>query len=147
MDSTKLYTIGFTRKSAQVFFGLLEDAHVRRVLDIRLNNTSQLAGFAKQPDLTFFLKRILGITCLHMPELAPTPQILDAYKAKQIDWAAYEKEFRSLMEQRHIENVVTPQLADGACLLCSEQEPDRCHRRLVAEYLRSMWTDVDVIHL
>jgi len=142
-----IYTIGFTKKSAQEFFGLLEKARVQRVLDIRLNNLSQLAGFTKQPDLAFFLKRILGIACLHLPELAPTPQILEAYKATRMDWAAYEREFRSLMQERHIESIVTPQLADSACLLCSEPKPDRCHRRLVAEYLQSLWANVQVVHL
>jgi uncharacterized protein (DUF488 family) len=147
MSSITLYTIGFTRKSAEEFFGLLEGAGVQRVLDIRLNNVSQLAGFTKQPDLAFFLKRILGIGCLHMPELAPTPEILEAYRARRINWATYEKQFQSLIEERHIENLVTPQLAENACLLCSEPKADRCHRRLVAEYLQSRWAGVRVVHL
>jgi uncharacterized protein (DUF488 family) len=147
MASVTLYTIGFTKKTAEEFFRLLETAGVKRVLDIRLNNVSQLAGFTKQPDLAFFLKRILGLPYLHMPQLAPTPEILEAYKKKQMDWATYEGRFKSLMVERHVENLVSPQLADNACLLCSEPTAEHCHRRLVAEYLQSTWSEVRVVHL
>lgn len=147
MDSVTVYTLGFTQKNAQEFFGLLERAGVQRVLDIRLNNRSQLAGFTKQPDLAFFLKRILGVDCQHMPELAPTPEILDAYKARRMDWATYEKRFRSLLVERRIESLITRSMAQNVCLLCSEPTAERCHRRLVAEYLQGLWPDVRVVHL
>jgi len=147
MAPITIFTNGFSRKSAAEFFSLLEKAGVRRVLDIRLNNTSQLAGFAKRDDLAYFLKAIGSIAYEHRPELAPTKEILDAYKKKRLNWAEYEERFTTLLAERQIENILTPSSLDHACLLCSEPKADKCHRRLVAEYLQARWGDVKVVHL
>jgi uncharacterized protein (DUF488 family) len=117
------------------------------VIDIRLNNVSQLAGFTKEQDLPYFLQEIVGIKYVHKPELAPTKDILTAYKKKEINWLEYEKRFHQLLSERRIENVITPQDADKSCLLCSEPKPDKCHRRLTAEYLRELWGNVKIVHL
>lgn len=143
----KLFTIGFTQKSAEAFFGRLSRAGVKRVIDIRLNNVSQLAGFAKRDDLRYFLKAICGIDYIHLPELAPTQEILDHFKKKKGDWLAYEKEFRSLLSQRKPEETLSRDLFDSACLLCSEDRPDHCHRRLVAEHLAKKWGNLEIVHL
>lgn len=143
----KLFTIGFTKKSAEDFFSRLQRAGVRRVVDIRLNNTSQLAGFAKADDLQYFLKAIAGIDYVHVPELCPTQEILDAFKKGKGPWDDYERDFNRLIEKRRISETVPRALLDGACLLCSEDPPERCHRRLVAEHLRERWRDVEIVHL
>jgi uncharacterized protein (DUF488 family) len=143
----RVFTIGFTKKSARRFFELLRESGAKRVVDVRLNNVSQLAGFAKKDDLAYFLKEICGIDYIHLPELAPTQQILDAYKKQKGDWKTYEMDFLRLMKQRRIENTVSQEsIADG-CLLCSEDKPHHCHRRLVAEYLKQQWGDVEIAHL
>jgi uncharacterized protein YeaO (DUF488 family) len=106
-----------------------------------------LAGFTKQPDLAFFLRRILGMECVPLPQLAPSKEILRAYQKKGIDWPQYERQFNDLLAGRRVEESVPPALLDKGCLLCSEPKPDRCHRRLAAEYFRSQWRDVDIVHL
>lgn len=143
----KIYTIGFTKTSAELFFTRLQKAGVKKVLDVRLNNVSQLAGFAKKNDLRYFLKAICGIEYAHRPELAPTQEILDAYKKEGGQWADYEKRFLELMASRRIEQTVPRDAVDGACLLCSEDKPHHCHRRLVAEYLKDKWGDLEIAHL
>jgi uncharacterized protein (DUF488 family) len=143
----KIYTIGFTKKSAETFFTELKAARVRRLVDVRLNNTSQLAAFAKKDDLCYFTKEICGIEYLHLPILAPTEEILDAYKKRKGDWRVYEERFVELMRSRRIEDAVTRESMDGACLLCSEETAEHCHRRLVAEYLREKWGEVEIEHL
>jgi uncharacterized protein (DUF488 family) len=142
-----IFTIGFTRKTAEQFFTLLENARVRRVLDIRLNNVSQLAGFAKKDDLRFLLQRVAGIGYVHLPDLAPTQDMLDALKKNKGPWADYEKKFLALIAQRQIETKVPRDLLHQGCLLCSEDTPDHCHRRLVAEYLQRAWDNVEITHL
>ena len=143
----KIFTIGFTKKSAETFFTRLKNAGVRRLIDVRLNNVSQLAGFTKKDDLRYFSKAICGIDYLHLAELAPTAEILDPYKkAKNGDWQLYERQFLDLMRSRHIETTAQELLEDG-CLLCSEERPHHCHRRLVAEYLREHWGNVQIEHL
>lgn len=142
----KLFTIGFTKKSAEDFFSRLKKAGVRKLVDVRLNNVSQLAGFAKRDDLRYFVKKLCGITYEHLPELAPTKDILDEYKKNKGEWSAYEEKFLKLMTQRRIEEMDKTKL-DGGCLLCSEDKPHHCHRRLVAEYLRGKWNDVEIVHL
>src|SRR5580658_8570643 len=133
----KLFTIGFTKKSAETFFTRLKNAGVKRLIDVRLNNVSQLAGFTKRDDLRYFTKAICNIGYVHLPELAPTAEILDPYKkAKNGDWALYERQFLDLMRERHIERTMSREILDGSCLLCSEEKPHHCHRRLVAEYLK-----------
>ena len=143
----KIFTIGFTKKSAESFFTKLAKSRVRRLIDVRLNNVSQLAGFTKKDDLRYFTKSICNIDYLHLPELAPTAAILDPYKkAKNGDWDLYQRQFLDLMQSRQIENISRDTL-DGACLLCSEDKPHHCHRRLVAEYLKASWNDVEIEHL
>ncbi len=143
----KLFTIGFTKKSAEEFFSLLIDSGVRRIIDIRLNNRSQLAGFAKQDDLKYFLLTIGRIEYLHMPEWAPTKEILDVYKKEKGDWTIFEKDFTTLINERNIEAEVSADLLDHACLLCSEQTAEHCHRRLVAEYLAQKIGAIEICHL
>jgi uncharacterized protein (DUF488 family) len=143
----KLFTIGFTKKTAEKFFGLLRGSGARRVVDVRLNNVSQLAGFAKKDDLAFFLKELAGMEYVHLPELAPTQEMLDAYKKGKGGWQLYEQRFLSLMRERKIEEKLPRSLFEDACLLCSEDKPHQCHRRLVAEYLQQHWGDVEVKHL
>jgi uncharacterized protein (DUF488 family) len=140
-------TIGFTKKSAQDFFTLLQRAGVKRVVDVRLNNVSQLAGFTKMDDLRYFLRAIGGIDYVHLPELAPTQEMLDLYKKQKGAWSDYEKRFLDLMASRHIEDKVPKDVINGGCLLCSEDKPHHCHRRLVAEYLANHWGDVQTKHL
>jgi len=144
---TTLYTIGFAKKNAREFFTVLKEARVSVVIDIRLNNVSQLAGFTKKQDLQYFLQEIAGVEYAHKPEFAPTKEILDAYRKKEIDWSEYEKQFCRLLTERKIEDIITQQSAHKACLLCSEPTPEKCHRRLVAEYLREHWQNVEVVHL
>jgi uncharacterized protein (DUF488 family) len=143
----KVLTIGFTKKSAEAFFTKLKRSGAKRIVDVRLNNVSQLAGFAKRNDLQFFLKEICGMDYVHVPELAPTQDILDEYKKNKGDWSVYEQKFIELMRQREIEKKVDPAVIADGCLLCSEDKPHHCHRRLVAEYLKSHWGDVDVSHI
>lgn len=145
--SVNLFTIGFTKKSAKFFFDTLTNAGVKRVIDTRLNNVSQLAGFTKRVDLEYFLKKIGGIDYIHILELAPTQDILDAYKKNKGDWETYEKTFLQLISDRQIEKKVSPELIDGGCLLCSEAKPHHCHRRLVAEYLSNKWGNISICHL
>lgn len=144
---TKTFTIGFTKKSAKQFFTKLRDAGVKQLLDVRLNNSSQLAGFAKRDDLIFFLKELGGIEYLHVPDLAPTKELLDAYKKHGGDWRVYEDAFLELMSKRAIETKLTSEMFDGSCLLCSEHLPKLCHRRLVVEYLDNHWGDMSVTHI
>jgi uncharacterized protein (DUF488 family) len=146
-DSIILFTIGFTKKSAQQFFDALIKAGVRRVVDTRLNNVSQLAGFTKRPDLEYFLQKIGNIEYLHLLDLAPTKDILDAYKKKGGDWQTYEKQFLQLITERKIDQKISPDLLDGGCLLCSEPTPHHCHRRLVAEYLSQKLGTIKIHHL
>jgi uncharacterized protein (DUF488 family) len=143
----KVYTIGFTKTTAEKFFGRIQKAGVKRVLDVRLNNVSQLAGFAKKDDLRYFLRAICSVDYVHRPEIAPAQDMLDAYKKDGGDWASYEKSFLELMARRRVEDLVSRESVDGACLLCSEDKPHHCHRRLVAEYLRSKWGDLSIEHL
>jgi uncharacterized protein (DUF488 family) len=143
----KVHTIGFTKTTAEKFFNRIQKAAVRRVLDVRLNNVSQLAGFAKKDDLRYFLRSICSVDYMHRPELAPTQEMLDAYKKNGGDWAAYEQSFLELMARRRVEDLVPRESVDGACLLCSEDKPHYCHRRLVAEYLRSKWGELSIEHL
>jgi uncharacterized protein (DUF488 family) len=139
MSEATISTIGFTKTTAEGFFERLLKSGVRRLIDVRLHNTSQLSGFAKSDDLAYFLNKIGGIQYTHQPLLAPTDAMLKAYKKEKGDWRTYEERFLSLMAERHIEERLKPELLDGACLLCSEATPHHCHRRLVCEYLNSKW--------
>ncbi len=130
-----IYTIGFTKKSAETFFKFIKQSNVKTLIDVRLNNVSQLAGFAKKDDLKYFLSELCSVNYIHVPDLAPTKEILNPYQDKKIKWDAYEDLFMNLMAKRNIEKVITKDLLDQGCLLCSEHEPHHCHRRLVVEYL------------
>ena len=147
MEQLHTFTIGFTKKSAKSFFTKLNDAGVVRIVDVRLNNSSQLAGFAKRDDLEFFLKGLYDIEYVHLPELAPTKCILDEYKKNQGDWSVYEQEFLELMDKRSIQTSVPRELIEGGCLLCSEHLPEQCHRRLVVEYLARHWGNIQTTHI
>ena len=143
----KIHTIGFTKKTAREFFETLRASGARRLVDVRLNNVSQLAGFAKKQDLAYFLEKICGMEYLHLPLLAPTQDILDQYKKRNGDWQIYEKSFLGLMRDRKIEQALSREVLANSCLLCSEEKPQHCHRRLVAEYLQEHWGDVEICHL
>ena len=147
MANIQLFTIGFTKKNANTFFTLLKHNNVKRVIDVRLNNVSQLAGFAKRDDLIYFLKELCDIKYVHMPKFAPTKQILDEYKKGKGDWGEYVEKFGQLIRDRQIEKTVALEDLDGACLLCSEHIPDQCHRRLIAEYLKSNYKEINIVHL
>ena len=147
-DIIKTYTIGFTKKNADRFFSLLRLSDTKKLIDVRLNNGSQLAGFAKKNDLKFFLQELCGIEYIHIPELAPTKHILDQYKKHGGSWYVYENEFNQLMADRNIEKIVKKDMLNYSCLLCSEHEPIHCHRRLVVEYLNCQWKEsISVDHL
>jgi uncharacterized protein (DUF488 family) len=142
-----VYTIGFTKKNAAQFFEKLRDAGVKRVVDVRLNNSSQLAGFSKRDDLKYFLNKILGIDYVEQPLLAPTQPMLDQYKKNGGDWDIYERAFLDLMSERKIEDKISPAEIAGGCLLCSEDKPHHCHRRLAAEYLQQRWGNLQISHI
>ena len=144
----EIYSIGFTQKTAEQFFVLLKRAGLRRLLDVRLNNVSQLAGFAKRQDLPFFLREICNMEYRHEPLLAPTQEILDAYKKEKGSWPEYQSKFLALLATRRIEEALDRSLFSvPSVLLCSEPTPEHCHRRLVLEYLSKKWGDVQAIHL
>jgi uncharacterized protein (DUF488 family) len=144
----EIYSIGFTQKSAAQFFGALKSAGIRRLMDVRLNNTSQLAAFAKAADLPYFLRELCGASYVHEPLLAPTQDMLDAYKKKKGSWADYEEEFLALMSQRDIESLLDrDSFEERTVLLCSEHKAEQCHRRLVLEYLARHWGNVTICHL
>jgi uncharacterized protein (DUF488 family) len=142
----KIFTIGFTKTTAENFFERLKKSGTNAIVDVRLNNVSQLAGFAKRDDLKYFAKTVCGIEYRHIQKLAPTKDILDEYKKNGGEWSIYEEKFLKLMSSRHIESI-DKHLLDGACLLCSEDKPHHCHRRLVVEYLTHYWGDLQIVHL
>jgi uncharacterized protein (DUF488 family) len=142
-----LYTIGFTKKSAEEFFNILIKNSVRRIIDTRLNNKSQLAGFSKEEDLKYFLKKISNIDYVYMPQWAPTEEILNGYRKKLINWQEYEKKYTDILKERNILKKLDLSILEDACLLCSEDKPEHCHRRLLAEYLSSYNNNIKIIHL
>jgi uncharacterized protein (DUF488 family) len=144
----EIYTIGFTQTTAEHFFKRLADAGVERLLDVRLNNSSQLAGFAKAKDLPYFLRELVGATYEHEPLLAPTQELLDEYKKRKGDWSTYEARFLDLMQSREIETALAiSDFETPTALLCSEATAESCHRRLVCEYLAGRWPSVGAVHL
>jgi uncharacterized protein (DUF488 family) len=144
----EIYTIGFTQTTAEHFFGRLRAAGIQRLLDVRLNNSSQLAGFAKAKDLPYFLRELVGATYEHESLLAPTQELLDEYKKRKGDWESYERCFLDLMAERQIERALSPaEFELPTALLCSEATAENCHRRLVCEYLADRWSDVRPVHL
>ena len=147
MNNIKLYTIGFAKKNAEAFFGKLMEAGVEKLIDIRLNNISQLAGFTKKDDLIYFLKKICDCDYAHIPQLAPTKEILDAYKKKEISWSKYEQRFKDLLNSRKAHTLLGSSEINMTCLLCSEPTPEKCHRRLVAEFLKNHFKGIEITHL
>ena len=143
----KIFTIGFTGKSAESFFSLLEENNIKKLIDVRLNNVSQLAAFAKKNDLEFFLKKILSCEYIHMPDLAPTEIILDNFKNKIITWDVYTVEYIKLLGSRNITSFLKKDEIVDSVFLCSEHQPKFCHRRLLAEYLQKQWDDFEIVHL
>lgn len=144
----RIHTIGFTQRSAEEFFSLLRGAGITRLLDVRLRNTSQLAGFTKRDDLAFFLDELLGADYEHRPDLAPTPELFKGWRRQGLAWGEFAARFRALLAERAVERHLDPAVCgEGTVLLCSEPEPDRCHRRLVVEYLAEAWGDLEVHHL
>lgn len=144
----EIYTIGFTKKSAREFFAALRDAQIRTLIDVRLNNRSQLAGFTKQADLEYFLAEICLARYVHEPLLAPTDEILKAYRSKEISWDDYAQKYSELLVSRNVgDQLDRSNFSSRAVLLCSEPEADQCHRRLAAEHLRDSWGGLELIHL
>lgn len=147
-DTTEIYTIGFTKKGAEEFFSLLEQADIKRLVDVRLRNRSQLAGFAKRDDLRYFLGEIVGSKYQHNEKLAPTKELLDEWRDDSISWNEYEERFKHLMREREVaEQLERESFWENTVLLCSEHEPEYCHRRLIIEYLDEKWGNVEAIHL
>lgn len=146
----QVFTLGFTQRTAEDFFGALRQAGVRRLLDVRLGNVSQLSAFTKRDDLAFFLRELCGAEYVHEPLLAPTRDMRDAFKRDGGGWAEYERRFLDLLEQRMVEERLDPELFAGpTALLCSERTAEHCHRRLVLEYLQQRWKAVplEIVHL
>ena len=143
----KVFTIGYAGKNAHQFFTILAQAGIRKVVDVRLYNTSQLAGFTKRQDIKYFLQTIIGAGYIHLPIMAPTKQLLGDYKKGLISWQQYETQFKTIIARRQIEKHITPQDMDMACFLCSEANADHCHRRLVVEYLAEHCKGVSIDHL
>ena len=143
----KLYTIGFTGKSAEKFFTLLRNSSVKKIVDTRINNVSQLAGYAKGGDLKFFAQEIGQIGYEHNTDLAPTKELLSEYRDKKMSWEEYEIEYLNLLDIRKIAKKINVDLLHENCLLCSEHTPEKCHRRLLAEYLKQVRNDIEIIHL
>ncbi len=144
---TRIFTIGCTGKNAREFFTILTQAGIRKVIDVRLYNTSQLAGFTKRQDIEYLLQTIVNAKYIHLPIMAPTKQLLNDYKKGLINWQQYETQFKGVITQRKIEKHLVPQDTDMSCFLCSEAKADNCHRRLVAEYLAKVWQNVSIHHL
>ena len=142
-----LYTIGFSKKSASQFFSLLKQNGVKKVIDIRLNNKSQLAGFTKVADIEYFLKEIADIEYIYLPEFAPTDSILSGYKDKKNSWEEYEEVYNSLLNQRNPLERLDASVFDNGCLLCSEHTAVQCHRRLAAEYIATKINGLKIMHL
>lgn len=143
----EIYTIGFTKKKAEDFFSMIKDNDIKLLIDVRLNNTSQLSAFAKKNDLKYFLKELCNCEYVHIPDLAPTKEILKPYQKKEISWEAYEDKFMNLMQRRRIERYLRSEDFNNSCLLCSEHLPHYCHRRLVLEYLKKFNNGIQSNHL
>ena len=143
-----LYTIGFTKKSAEQFFNLLRDNDVKQLIDVRISNSSQLAGFAKGKDLEFFVKEICHIPYKHIIDFAPSKELLDQWHKQKVTWEEYVKVYTDLLKDRDVLRKYGVKSFDGSCFLCSEDTPEQCHRRLLAEYFKKHSADpVKIVHL
>lgn len=144
----EIFTIGFTKRSAAQFFETLKTHGIELLIDVRLNNESQLAGFTKRDDLAYFLKTICNIDYLHEPRLAPTQEIMQGYRSKELTWAEYERKYVTLLAERRVEDALDRSMFQRrAVLLCSEATADNCHRRLALEYLGRKWGGIEIVHL
>ena len=143
-----LYTIGFTKKSAEQFFNLLKNNNVKQLVDVRISNSSQLAGFAKGKDLEFFVKEICHIPYRHITDFAPSKELLDLWHKQEVTWEEYENTYIQLLKERNVLRDYGVKSFDGSCFLCSEDTPEQCHRRLLAEYLQKHSKEkVTIVHL
>jgi len=142
-----LYTIGFTKKSAKKFFDLLKKNKVRKIIDTRLKSESQLSGFAKGTDLKYFAKEFFNIDYIHRLDFAPTKEILNSYRKKEITWDEYTIQYLKLLENRKLDGKISFRDLNNSCLLCSEEKPDKCHRKLLAEFIKQKYPDIKIIHL
>lgn len=142
-----IFTIGVAGKKAEEFFPLLAQNGVERVVDIRLHNTSQLAGYAKRDDLRYFLRVIINAAYVYVPELAPSGDLFEGMRSKKVNWDVFTREYLDLLAERRVEDILEPHMMDKACLLCSEASPRQCHRRLAAEYLQGKWGAAVINHL
>ena len=143
----KIFTIGYAGKTAEQFFTVLKSMQIKTLIDVRLYNTSQLAGYTKKNDLNYFTNEIAKANYLHLPAMSPTKAILDAYKKGQMSWQEYQCQFDQIITERQIENIIPVKQLDMVCLLCAEKAADKCHRRLVGEYLANKFGDIELIHL
>jgi len=143
----RIFTIGYAGKNASRFFSILKQTGIRKVIDVRLYNTSQLAGFTKSQDINYFLQTIVGAQYFHLPIMAPTKQLLNGYKKGLINWPQYQAQFNAIITKRQIEKHLVFQEMDMSCFLCSEANADNCHRRLIVEYLAERWKSVSILHL
>lgn len=143
----QLYTIGFTKKPAETFFTLLKDSGIDRLIDTRINNVSQLSGFAKGTDLKYFAGELVNISYEHKIDFAPTKELLSLYRIKKLTWPEYEIEYLNLLDTRKIAQKINIEKLHKNCLLCSEHKPEKCHRRLLAEYLQQVRNDIQITHL
>jgi uncharacterized protein (DUF488 family) len=146
-NAMQIFTIGYSGKNAREFFSLLKKAEIKKLIDVRLYNTSQLAGYTKRDDLGYFLETIAGADYAHLPVMAPTKQLLNDYKNGTISWAGYEDQFKEIITGRQIEKYIAADDLDMGCFLCAEATADNCHRRLVAEYLKAHWPNISIKHL
>jgi len=147
-QTIKIFTIGFTGSSAENFFERLKQAGIKKVIDTRLWAGSQLSGFAKKKDLPYFLGEIVGAAYEYRQELAPSTEILKAYKDNRISWDEYEIQYIQLINHRNIANILSPEEVAGVCFLCACKTHEHCHRRLLAEHLQQEWDQpLEIVHL
>ena len=142
-----IFTIGFTGKTAEEFFSLVGSANIKKLIDIRINRSSQMSGFAKEKDLGFFLEKLNGIEYVINEELAPTKSLLSEYRDRQIDWSTYSLRYLELLSRRSILSKFNQSYFDNSVLLCSEKAPIACHRVLLADFLKSNFNNVEIVHL
>jgi uncharacterized protein (DUF488 family) len=142
-----LFTIGFTQKSAKQLFDLLKKNHIKRIIDIRLHNNNQLAGYTKKDDFEYFLKEIANINYKYIKEMAPTEELMKAIREKQISIEEFKKQFLKILKERKIEKALSKEEIDMSCLLCSEAKAEDCHRSVVSEYLRSKYKEIEIINI
>ncbi len=147
MQMRKLFTIGFAGKSAEQFFSSMQSNRIKLLIDVRLSNESQLAGYTKKKDLAYFLSAICSAGYLHAEQFAPTKQLMDAYKGKKLSWDAYVREYLGILAERDVKSGLGGLELDHSCLLCSEAKPTHCHRRLLAEFIAENIPDIQIIHL